>query len=228
MDRAALPMPQLPQVRERPEQPAAEMAAAVEPAELAEEADGAPVALLAGMPATPPSNIKKSGPSLLVAAEDEAPEPRRWTCPATWCSPATDTSSTRPTPIPIRGSTSKGRSSSSPDCRLKWPPNRPLLVDGADAVAVVVGAANTAPDPLGTPCTDYFTPEQYAAKNGALAVVSIANFQQLAALSNPDARIRRWRRTRRRSPRTELRDSEIPGGPNLPRGACGHRRHGTY
>ncbi|MDR3700725.1 MAG: M28 family peptidase, partial [Candidatus Sulfopaludibacter sp.] len=46
--------------------------------------------------------------------------------------------------------------------------------------------ANT-PDPLGVPCTDYYTPEQYAAKNGALAVVAIANFQQLAAMSNPNA-----------------------------------------
>ena len=44
-----------------------------------------------------------------------------------------------------------------------------------------------APDPLGENCTDYWTPAEYAAKNGALAVVSIANFQQLTAMANPNA-----------------------------------------
>ena len=38
-------------------------------------------------------------------------------------------------------------------------------------------------NPLGEPCKDYLSPEQYAAKNGALAVVSVANFQQLGAMS---------------------------------------------
>jgi hypothetical protein len=47
------------------------------------------------------------------------------------------------------------------------------------------GAA--APNPLGEACTDYWTPEQYAAKNGALAVVDIATFQQLASMANPSA-----------------------------------------
>ncbi len=42
-------------------------------------------------------------------------------------------------------------------------------------------------NPLGEACTDFLTPEQYAAKNGALAVVTIANFQQLAAMANPNA-----------------------------------------
>jgi hypothetical protein len=42
-----------------------------------------------------------------------------------------------------------------------------------------------AANPLGEACTDYLTPEQYAAKNGALAVVSVATFQQLAATGNP-------------------------------------------
>ncbi|HEY2015933.1 MAG TPA: M28 family peptidase [Bryobacteraceae bacterium] len=46
------------------------------------------------------------------------------------------------------------------------------------------GGAN-APNPLGENCTDFLTPEEYAAKNGALAVVTIANFQQLTALANP-------------------------------------------
>lgn len=35
-------------------------------------------------------------------------------------------------------------------------------------------------NPLGEACADYFTPEQYAYQNGALAVVAISNFQQLA------------------------------------------------
>jgi Zn-dependent M28 family amino/carboxypeptidase len=48
------------------------------------------------------------------------------------------------------------------------------------------GGAN-APNPLGEACTDYWSPEQYAAKNGALGVVTIANFQQLAAVANPAA-----------------------------------------
>ncbi len=47
-------------------------------------------------------------------------------------------------------------------------------------------AAGT-PDPLGENCKDYWTPAEYAAKNGALAVVSVANFQQLSAMANPAA-----------------------------------------
>ena len=46
-------------------------------------------------------------------------------------------------------------------------------------------AANA--NPLGEACTDFLTPEQYGAKNGALAVVTIANFQQLATMANPNA-----------------------------------------
>jgi hypothetical protein len=41
-------------------------------------------------------------------------------------------------------------------------------------------------NPLGEACTDFLTPEQYAAKNGALAVITIPNFQQLTAMSNPN------------------------------------------
>ncbi len=43
------------------------------------------------------------------------------------------------------------------------------------------GAAN----PLGEACKDYLSPEQYAAKNGALAVIAVADFQQLSAMANP-------------------------------------------
>src|ERR1019366_4707286 len=65
---------------------------------------------------------------------------------------------------------------------------------GADAAAApgaAPGGANgpgTAPvNPLGEACTDFLTPEQAAAKHGALAVVTIANFQQLSAMANPNA-----------------------------------------
>ena len=49
------------------------------------------------------------------------------------------------------------------------------------------GRGANEPDPLGENCTDYWTPAEYAAKNGALAVVNIANFQQLAGMANPNA-----------------------------------------
>jgi hypothetical protein len=39
--------------------------------------------------------------------------------------------------------------------------------------------------PLGENCTDYLTPEAYAAKSGALAVIAIADFQQLTNMVNP-------------------------------------------
>jgi Peptidase family M28 len=42
-----------------------------------------------------------------------------------------------------------------------------------------------APAPLQA-CTDYLNPEQAAAKNGAVAVVTVANFQVLAAMANPN------------------------------------------
>ena len=49
------------------------------------------------------------------------------------------------------------------------------------------GGRNAPPNPLGENCKDFLTPEEYGAKNGALAVVSIANFQQLTTMSNPNA-----------------------------------------
>ena len=67
---------------------------------------------------------------------------------------------------------------------------------GADAAAPEAGGAapggangpGAAPvNPLGEACTDFLTPEQAAAKHGALAVVTIANFQQLSAMANPNA-----------------------------------------
>jgi hypothetical protein len=41
-------------------------------------------------------------------------------------------------------------------------------------------AAPGAPNPLGEPCTDFLTPEEAAAKNGAIAVIHLATFEQLA------------------------------------------------
>ena len=48
------------------------------------------------------------------------------------------------------------------------------------------GGRGAAPNPLGENCVDFLTPAEYAAKNGALAVVTIGNFQQLAAMANPN------------------------------------------
>lgn len=42
------------------------------------------------------------------------------------------------------------------------------------------GGGRGAPNPLGEECTDFLTPEQAAAKNGAVAVVTLQSFQQLA------------------------------------------------
>ena len=48
------------------------------------------------------------------------------------------------------------------------------------------GGGGGAANPLGENCTDFLTPEEAAAKNGALAVVKVATFQQLAAMGNPN------------------------------------------
>ncbi len=45
------------------------------------------------------------------------------------------------------------------------------------------GRPGQGPNPLGEECTDFLTPEQAAAKNGALAVVRVATYQQLIATS---------------------------------------------
>ncbi|MDP9171502.1 MAG: M28 family peptidase [Acidobacteriota bacterium] len=48
------------------------------------------------------------------------------------------------------------------------------------------GGGRGAPNPLGENCKDFMTPEEAAAKNGALAVVTIPNFQELSTLANPN------------------------------------------
>jgi hypothetical protein len=54
------------------------------------------------------------------------------------------------------------------------------------ALAARGGRGADTQSPLGENCTDYLTPEEYAAKNGALAVVTIADFQQLTGMANPN------------------------------------------
>ena len=49
------------------------------------------------------------------------------------------------------------------------------------------GGGAAAENPLGADCTDFLTPEQAAAKNGAVAAITIASFQQLSAMDNPNA-----------------------------------------
>jgi Zn-dependent M28 family amino/carboxypeptidase len=47
-------------------------------------------------------------------------------------------------------------------------------------------AGDPTENPLGEPCVDFLTPQEYGAKNGALAVVTVANFQQMSAMANPN------------------------------------------
>jgi Peptidase family M28 len=49
------------------------------------------------------------------------------------------------------------------------------------------GGGGRGNNPLGEACKDFMNPEQAAAKNGALAVITIPNFQQLTAQANPNA-----------------------------------------
>jgi hypothetical protein len=61
----------------------------------------------------------------------------------------------------------------------------PAPSEAAAQPAVGGAGRGAAANPLGEACTDFLTPEQYAAKNGALAVVTIASFQQLNTMANP-------------------------------------------
>ncbi|HTS77091.1 MAG TPA: M28 family peptidase [Bryobacteraceae bacterium] len=49
------------------------------------------------------------------------------------------------------------------------------------------GRGGRGQNPLGEACKDFLTPEEYGAQNGALAVVHVADFQQLEAMENPNA-----------------------------------------
>jgi len=48
------------------------------------------------------------------------------------------------------------------------------------------GGGRGAANPLGENCKDFMTPEEAAAKNGAIAVVTLANFQELTTMANPN------------------------------------------
>jgi hypothetical protein len=67
------------------------------------------------------------------------------------------------------------------------------LTGGADGAAGASGAggrgaaAGAAVSPFGEACKDFMTPEQAAAKNGAVGVVTIPSFTQLAAMANGGA-----------------------------------------
>lgn len=63
--------------------------------------------------------------------------------------------------------------------------NAPAQPETAPAAAPGRGADQA--NPLGEACKDFMTPAEYGAANGALAVISVANFQQLTAMSNPNA-----------------------------------------
>ena len=49
------------------------------------------------------------------------------------------------------------------------------------------GGRGGAPNPLGVEPTDFVSPQGYAAKNGAIGIIMIPSFQQLAAMSAPAA-----------------------------------------
>ena len=57
--------------------------------------------------------------------------------------------------------------------------------DAAAAPAAGGGRGAAPANPLGENCTDYMTPDEAAAKNGAVAVVTIASFTQLTAMIPP-------------------------------------------
>lgn len=56
-------------------------------------------------------------------------------------------------------------------------------------VAAQQGRRGPSPDPLGQQCMDYLTPEEYAAKNGAVAVLRIADFRQVNSMADFDKHI---------------------------------------
>ena len=65
------------------------------------------------------------------------------------------------------------------------PPSDPTLAaQMAAAAAGGRGGGGAAGANVLQPCTDYLTPEQAAAKNGAIAVINIANYQTLTAMAN--------------------------------------------
>ena len=65
-----------------------------------------------------------------------------------------------------------------------------IVVAGVPAeVAAQQDTRGPSPDPLGKVCADYLTPQEYGAKNGAVAVVRIADFRQLNEMAGFEKRI---------------------------------------
>jgi Zn-dependent M28 family amino/carboxypeptidase len=83
-----------------------------------------------------------------------------------------------------RGGAGGGRGAAPAAAGAAAPPAAGAAPAAADAAAQPAGRGAAAGNPLGEACTDFWTPEQYGAKNGALAVISVANFTQIAAMSN--------------------------------------------
>jgi hypothetical protein len=63
----------------------------------------------------------------------------------------------------------------------------PAPAANAPASAPAAPVPDPTANPLGENCVDFMTPEEAAAKNGGVAVVTLANFQQLTAMANPTA-----------------------------------------
>jgi len=59
--------------------------------------------------------------------------------------------------------------------------------DAAQPAAAAAVVPDPTANPLGENCVDFLTPEEAAAKNGAVAVVTLANLQQIEAMLNPNA-----------------------------------------
>jgi len=58
---------------------------------------------------------------------------------------------------------------------------------GAGAAGGGRGRGGAAPNPLGVENTDFVTPQGYAVKNGARAIIMVPTFQQLSAMASPNA-----------------------------------------
>jgi len=85
-----------------------------------------------------------------------------------------------------RGGRGRGGATPSGSGAAPTEPGAAAEANPQDAAGGGRGAADT-PNPLGEDCSDFLTPAEYAAKNGALAVVTVASFQQAVAMGNPNA-----------------------------------------
>jgi hypothetical protein len=63
----------------------------------------------------------------------------------------------------------------------------PPELAAAQAAAAAARGGGAAPNPLGVENTDFVTPQGYAVKNGARAIIMVPTFQQLSAMASPNA-----------------------------------------